>query len=331
VGAGILAPVTETTVAQPGLAELAAASADAYPAFSEELAAAAGMPVDLRLCGILHVARDEAEAAELRLLGEAHGERRRPAEWLDAAACRALEPGLGRCVGGLHVPGDGIVDPRTVTAALVGVLGEAVAAGRAATGALVERGRVVGVETAAGPVRAEHVVVAAGAWSGALEWLPEQARPPVRPVKGQLALLRPADGERLVGPVVWTRDVYVAARGDGRVVVGGTVEEAGFDTTVRDEALVGLRAAAEEAMPALASYELVESLAALRPASADGAPLVGPGALDGLVLATGHFRQGILLAPATADGVAALLAGEALPPLLAPFTPARFQAAAAAS
>jgi glycine oxidase len=130
-------------------------------------------------------------------------------------------------------------------------------------------------------------------------------------VKGQLVVLRPpagASSPRQCERVVGSHDVYVATRGDGRVVVGGTVEEAGFDTTVTPEAVECLLAAGSEAVPALAEYELAESLAALRPA-ADGGPLVGPGALPGLVLATGHFRNGILLAPATADAIAALLAG----------------------
>jgi glycine oxidase len=321
VGAGILAPVSETTAGRPELAELAAASADAYPAFADELA-----DVDYRRCGSLRVARDEHEVAALRELEEQHRARGLAAEWLDEPRARRLEPGLGRCVGALHVPGDAQVDPRTLTRALVTVLGGAVEAGREVTGILVDGERVVGVRTARGPVHADHVVVAAGAWSGALAWLPPQARPPVRPVKGQLAILRSGRGERPAERVVWTADVYAATRGDGRVVVGGTVEDADFDATVTADAIDGLRAAAAEALPALAEYELVEACAALRPASADGKPLIGPGAIDGLLLATGHFRHGILLAPVTADAVAALLAGDDPGPLLAPFAPTRFDA-----
>jgi glycine oxidase len=331
VGAGILAPVSEPAGGPSGLEELAIVSCAAYPAFADELAEESGEPVDLRRCGVLRLARSEAEAAELRALQAAQLARGRRAEWLDEASWRALEPGVASCVGGLHTPEDGVVDARTLTRALLRILGDTVAAGRGATGALRSANRLTGVETSDGPVRAEHVVVAAGAWSGALDWLPREARPPVRPVKGQLLVLRPAKAEQPPGPVVWTRDVYAAARADGRVVVGGTVEDAGFDVAVAPEAEASLRTAAAEALPSLAGYELAESLAGLRPGSRDGAPIIGPGTLEGLVLATGHFRKGILLAPATADAVAALLVGDPVPPLLEPFAPGRFDGTSAAS
>jgi glycine oxidase len=157
--------------------------------------------------------------------------------------------------------------------------------------------------------------------------------PAVRPVKGQIVRLRRRDGSGAVGPartvraVVEGASVYVVPRQDGTVVVGATVEEQGFDTTVTAGAVYELLRDARRAVPAVAEMVLEETVAGLRPGSPDNGPIVGPsGVVDGLVLATGHYRNGILLAPLTAEGVVAVLAGQALPDELAPFGPERFTA-----
>jgi len=152
-------------------------------------------------------------------------------------------------------------------------------------------------------------VLAAGAWS-ASEWLPAPARPPIRPVKGQILTLRGPAGEPVCDRIVVTERVYMVPRADGRLVVGATVEEQGFDTRITAGGVHELLREAYRTLPDVAELELVEAIAGVRPATPDNMPLIGPGPLDGLVLATGHFRNGILLAPVTADRVAAHLAGE---------------------
>ncbi len=175
-----------------------------------------------------------------------------------------------------------------------------------------------------GELSASSVVLAAGAWSGSAEWLPPEARPPVRPVKGEILTLRERRGERLCERIVVGERVYLVPRGDGRVIVGATVEEAGFDDTVTAGGVHELLREAYRVLPDVAELELVEARAGLRPGSPDNAPLVGFGAVEGLILATGHHRNGILQAPATADAVAALLAGDSPDPALEPFSPTRF-------
>ncbi|MQA73892.1 MAG: FAD-dependent oxidoreductase, partial [Solirubrobacterales bacterium] len=174
---------------------------------------------------------------------------------------------------------------------------------------LRERGALVGVRGADGREhRAGKVVLAAGAWSAA-GWLPEAARPPIRPVKGQVLTLRGPASEPVCERIVVTERVYIVPRGDGRLIVGATVEEQGFDTRVTAGGVHELLREAYRVLPEVAELELVEALAGLRPTTPDNLPLIGPGAIDGLVLATGHFRNGILLAPLTAERIADTLAG----------------------
>ena len=169
--------------------------------------------------------------------------------------------------------------------------------------------RLAGVRTADGSERrGEAVVLAAGAWSAA-DWLPGAARPELRPVKGQILTLAGPPGRAVCERIVATERIYAVPRADGRLVVGATVEEQGFDTRVTAGGVHELLREAYRALPEIAELELVEAIAGLRPTTPDNLPLIGPGAIDGLVLATGHFRNGILLAPLTADRIAGLLAG----------------------
>jgi glycine oxidase len=175
------------------------------------------------------------------------------------------------------------------------------------------------------------VVLAAGCWSRELGGLAAELLPPVRPVKGQLLHLRGAAADPLCRRNVRGLEVYVVPRADGRVVVGATVEEQGFDSRVTAGAVHELLRAALELLPDVAELELVETVAGLRPGSPDNAPLLGPAGVDGLVVATGHYRNGILLAPVTAEAVAELLATGQVPAAIAPFSPARLQAGTARS
>lgn len=318
VAAGMLAPVGELAFGEPELLRMTLAAAERYPSFVAELEAAGGMDCGYSREGALHVALDRDEAAELRRVHDLQRSLGLGAEWLPPRRCRELEPGLTPSFnGGVHAPGEGSIDPRAMTAALLAALaakGVKVRTEVEVADALLAGERLVGVRTAAGEeLRAEAVVLAAGAWSGSAGWLPEEARPPVRPVKGQILELRAVDGEVPCERIVASERVYLVPRGDGRLIAGATVEERGFDMTVTAGGVHELLREAYRLLPDVAEMELVEALAGLRPATPDNLPLVGPGALEGLVLACGHYRNGILLAPITGDAVAELLGDGELP------------------
>jgi glycine oxidase len=328
VAAGMLAPVGEATWGEERLLEAALASHEAWPGFAAELAEASGRDPGFIAGGALHVALDRDEAAELRRRHELMASLGLAAELLAPSRCRELEPGLHPALnGGVHAPHEAGVDPAALVAALRAACEHAgvdVVSGAEVVGAELEGERLVGVATADGDLHlAMATVLAAGAWSAA-DWVPADARPPVRPVKGQILTLR---GERAIaGRIVASERVYLVPRADGRLVVGATVEEQGFDTRVTAGGVHELLREAYRALPEVAELELERAVAGLRPGTPDNAPVVGPSALDGLILATGHFRNGILLAPLTAAGVAALLAGEEPPAQLGVADPARFAA-----
>jgi glycine oxidase len=328
VAAGMLAPATEAEFGEDALAQLGLRSAERFPAFCEELAAAAGEDPGFRRSGTLSVARDrdEAEALE-RLLAYRRGlglavERLRPSQ------ARRLEPALAPTVRlAVEVPGDHSVDPRRMVAALRAALGRADAelvAGRV-TRVLTERGRATGVALEDGrELHAAHVLLAAGVAAGAIAGLPDGAAVPVRPVKGQVLRLRDPRGPGLVERTIRAADAYLVPRDDGRYVLGATMEERGHDRTPTAGGVYELLRDMSEVVPGVLELELEEVRAGLRPATPDNLPAIGPGAVEGLHWAAGHFRNGILLAPVTADLVAAGLAGEAPPDWAAPCDPRRF-------
>jgi glycine oxidase len=310
VAAGMLAPVGELEFGERALLDLTLESARLYPEFANALEAAAGVATGYSRIGALHVALDRDEAAELRRHHDLQRSLDLAAEWLGPRACRRLEPGLTPSLnGGVSVPGEAAVDPRALTRALLAALerlGIEVRGDAEVSEGLFEGGRLRGVRTEDGGVfEAAHTVVATGCWGA--EWLPHEARPRVRPVKGQILELR--GPEPVCERIVASERVYLVPREDGRLIVGATVEERGFDTTVTAAGVHELLREAYRLLPDVAELELVEAAAGLRPATPDNLPLIGPGKVEGLVLATGHFRNGILLAPLTARRVAELVAG----------------------
>lgn len=327
VAAGMLAPVGEATWGEDELLELALASHRLWPGFAEELREASGAGGFVG-AGALHVALDPDEAAELRRRFELMQAHELDAAWLSPAECRKLEPGLTpRLAGGLHAPHEAMVAPAELVATLqvaCEAAGVEIRSGAEVSGAILDYGRFAGVVTADG-VRhqAETSVLAAGAWMGSFDWLPEAARPPVRPVKGQILTLRGRPGQ-VCGRIVVSERVYVVPRADGRLVVGATVEEMGFDTRVTAGAVHELLREAYRALPDIAELEFERAAAGLRPTTPDNLPVIGPAAIEGLILAGGHFRNGILLAPLTAEAVAAVLAGDDPRPELRAASPARF-------
>lgn len=338
--AGMLAPVTEAHFGEEALTALNLESARRWPAFAAEVEEASGGAVGYRSEGTLAVAFDDDDLAMLTELRAYHECLGLPGQRLRARECRSLEPLLSPLIrGGIFVESDHQVETRALTAALL------LAAERAGV-ALIRRraahldvghgaARAIGVTLDGGcRLRAAVTVLAAGCWSAALAGVPAEARPPVRPVKGQILRLRPAGdvAPRLsctVRGLRRGRSIYAVPRHDGRVVVGATCEEKGWDTTVTAGGVRELLEDATEVVPALGELELSEALARLRPGTPDNGPILGPSALPGLMLATGHYRNGVLLTPLTADAVADAVMGEAMPAAAAPFGPQRFVGALA--
>jgi glycine oxidase len=329
VAAGMLAPVGEATWGEDELLSLALDSHARWPRFAADLEDASDKDPGFIELGAVHVALDRDESEALRRRFELMGLLELDATWLSARDVRALEPGLSpSAAAGVHAPHESAVDPRLLLGALRAAAegaGVELLTGGDVSEAIVEGARLVGVRTADGTAhRAERVVLAAGAWSGDAAWLPPEARPPVRPVKGEILTLRGPASAPVCEHLVVSDRVYIVPRPDGRLIVGATVEERGFDTRVTAGGVYELLREAYRALPDIAELELAEVVAGLRPCTPDNAPLIGPSELDGLVLATGHFRNGILLAPATAEAVTALL-GEEEPPIdVGAFCPARF-------
>jgi glycine oxidase len=328
VAAGMLAPVGEASWGEERLLALNLESLRLWPGFAGAVEADAESEIGFETLGALHVALDRDEGEELRRRFELHRGLGLSSEWLGGRDCRALEPGLATVVrGGAHVPGEASVDPRRLVAALLAAAerhGVEVHAEAEVTAAEA-RGGSWRVETADGrSFDADVVLLAAGCWSGQAGWLPPEARPPVRPVKGEILTLRGSAAEPVCERIVAGERVYMVPRADGRLVVGATVEERGFDTTLTAGGVHELLREAYRLIPEIAELEFAEASVGLRPGTPDNAPLIGPGQVDGLLVATGHFRNGVLQAPVTAESVAALLAG-AEPPLdLDPFSPGRF-------
>jgi glycine oxidase len=335
VAAGMLAAVTEADFGEERLLEANLDSARLYPDFVAKLEAAAGRRTGYRATGAIHVAVDRDQAEELERL---HGLQRSlglEARWLSASECRALEPSLStRVTGGIDAPGDHQVSPRLLAAALRMALerGDGVLRCRTrARSIALEGGVTAGVVLDSGElVTAATVVIAAGARSGVLE-LPERAAVPIRPVKGQILRLRGEPAEPIARRIVRTPEVYAVPRGDGRLVVGATVEEKGFDAAVTAGGVLELLRSAYEVLPGITELELVEASTGHRPATPDNEPVIGESEVPGLVWASGHWRNGVLLAPLTARGVVALIADGEVRPELRGFSPRRFAAAQVAS
>ena len=336
VAAGMLAPVAEVEFGDAGQAalELGLRSAELWPGFAAELERASGAELGLLRTGTLVLARNEDEALELErqiAFRESLGLR---ATRLRGSDARTREPGLAPTVRlALEAPDDHSVDPRLVLAAL----------GRACEATEVrlrehtpvariecDGMRVTAVELEGGElVSARQVVIAAGPWSSGLEGLPDRACVPVRPVKGQLLRLRDPAGPGLLERVVRFEGGYLVPRADGCYVLGATVEERGFERHATAGGVYELLRDAHELVPGVSELQIEELCVGLRPGTPDNVPVIGPGAIEGLMWATGHYRNGILLAPLTAELVAGALAGESSAPFPAACRADRFVAVTA--
>ncbi|WP_327269792.1 glycine oxidase ThiO [Streptomyces sp. NBC_01218] len=335
VAAGMLAAVTELHYGEQMLLGLNLASAARYPEFTAELEAASGRDIGFRACGTLAVALDSDDRAHLRELHALQERSGLASQWLSGRECRRLEPMLAPGVrGGLRVDGDHQVDPRRLATALLTACERAgVVFHRTPCERLeVARGRASGALLADGTaVSAGQVVLAAGSLSGKLAGVPEGVAPPVRPVKGQVVRLTVPRAfapflSRTMRAVVRGQDLYLVPRENGELVVGATSEEMGWDTTVTAGGVYELLRDAHELVPGITELPLTETLAGLRPATPDNAPVLGPTTLPGLLVATGHHRNGVLLTPVTGDAMAHALTTGELPEWARPFAPSRFTA-----
>jgi glycine oxidase len=333
VAAGMLAPVSEAMFGEDALLRLNLLAVRRFGSFAAELEQAAGQPVGLRREGTLAVAYDAGDHAALLRLTAFRRSAGLDAEELDSRACRKLEPFLAPDVrGGVLFPGDWSVDNRRYAAALADAARSAKV--RFVRDRVLEvrvrDGRARGVRLAGGgDVEAAHVVVAAGCWSGAIGGLPDALRAVIRPVKGQLLRLRHPDGvppviSHTIRAIVRGIDVYLVPRAGGELIVGATQEERGPDQTVTAGAVHDLLHDAMSVLPVTSELIVAETCAGLRPGTPDNGPVVGRCGPAGLLMATGHYRNGILMSPVTADAAVAMLAGQAPAPEWEPFTPQRF-------
>ena len=342
VAAGMLAPVSEALFGEGALLRVNLLAVARFRSFAAELEEVTGHRVGLRREGTLAVAYDPGDYAALMRLTAFRRSAGLDAEELDSRACRKLESFLTPDVhGGVLFPGDWSVDNRRYAAAL--------REAAAAAGVRVVRDRVTEVLTGGrrgrrdgadarvrgvaladgGEIGSGQVVVAAGSWSGAVHGLPAALRAAVRPVKGQLLRLRHPDGmppvlTHTIRATVRGADVYLVPRADGEVIVGATQEERGPDLTVTAGAVHDLLHDAMSVLPVTSELILAETCAGLRPGTPDNGPIVGEAGPGGLLLATGHYRNGILMSPVTADAIVACLTGRAPAPEWEPFGPGRF-------
>ena len=333
VAAGMLAPVSEALFGEGALLRVNLLAVARFPSFAAELEEATGHRVGVRREGTLAIAYDAGDYAALMRLTAFRRSAGLDAEELDSRACRKLESFLTPDMhGGVLFAGDWSVDNRRYAAALR----EAAASSKVrfvrdrVTGVLTRDGQACGVRLAGGgEIGSPRVVVAAGSWSGAIAGLPPELRSAVRPVKGQLLRLRHPDGmppvlTHTIRATVRGADIYLVPRADGEVVVGATQEERGPDRTVTAGAVHDLLHDAMSVLPVTSELILAETCAGLRPGTPDNGPVVGGCGTGGLLLATGHYRNGILMSPVTADAVVALLTGQRPAAEWDPFTPSRF-------
>jgi glycine oxidase len=322
--AGMIAPGAELNGESEKLAQFARRSRAAWPGFAAELEAESGCAIGYSESGSLIVALDDARADALKRRAvelAASG-----AQWRAPALVRESEPLVSsELSGALHIPGDAQVDNRLVAEALRIALARrdiAIFENTEVRGLLITENRVRGIICSKGAVEGDAVIVASGAWLNEFGGTAAEL-PPVTPVKGQMVAVQAPAGTVLPRHLLWSEDAYLVSR-RGRILIGATVEDAGFDTSVSKEACERLVFAATRIVPALAEWQISEMWAGLRPRTPDGAPVLGAAAIEGLYVAGGQFRNGILFAPAVADAMQrVVLASQPVSEIRA-FDPRRF-------
>ncbi|MHB8263171.1 MAG: glycine oxidase ThiO [Acidimicrobiales bacterium] len=341
VAAGMLAPVTEAYYGEEPELHLSLAASGRWPSFAEALKQESGHDLGYRQVGTMVVAADNDDRTFIRNLFEFQESMQLDVQWLKPSEARELVPQLASSTrGGLLARGDYQVDPRLVADALIKVSNdrgyEFVHASATSVEPAKETGYTIRLDTGDN-LRADKVVLSTGAWTSQVSGIPDYVSTAIRPVKGEIVRVSAPEPSLLpshtVRAIAKGRSVYMVPRLDGSLVIGATMEEKGFDTQVRSGAVYELLRDAREILPLVSELSFSETLAGLRPATSDNGPLIGridaQDSNDGegtLVVAAGHYRNGVLLAPITAEAVKVLLQGgsEGLPPEVLPFSPARF-------
>ena len=331
--AGMLAPFAEAHTEEPELLKLGCESLARYPQWVHDLEADAGISIEYRVEGTLIVGLEPDDTDQLRHLFEAQQHLGLDANWLSGREARDIEPALSpRVTAAIHCATDYQVDNRLMVKALQhaykasgGVLHE----NSAIEKIVVENGIVNGVQTQNGFHETDVVILSAGCWSAQIDGLPDAIIPPVRPVKGQMLALQMEEGIDIKTVIRTVRaryptSVYLVPRSDGRLIVGATCEEMGFDTRLTVGGMFELLRGAWEAVPGIYELPLLETWAGLRPGSRDNAPILGKTPVQNLIYATGHYRNGILLAPISAYEIAKLVLTGETSETIAPFQLDRF-------
>ena len=339
--AGMLAPQVEAEHGEEALLPLALESRAMWKEFAAELFKVSGIDVDYREEGTMVVGLDRDDVEHLEHRFSYFQSLGLDVEWLSGYETRKREPHLARAVGGaVYSALDHQVDNRKVAEALRAAFSAAGGTLREnveVTGVATAGGRISAIETADGRIDTDTIVLAAGAWSRNLAGLPEISRPPVRPLKGQMVAVQMEPRFPLIETVIWgpgngvVPSIYLAPKSNGRLIIGATVEEMGFDTGLTAGGIMELLRLAWDVLPGIYDLPLVESWAGLRPASRDDAPILGPTPTPGLFLATGHHRNGILLAPLTAKAICDCVRNGEVGSSIEPFLLDRFEKPVAAN
>ena len=331
--AGMLAPLAEAHSEEPELLKLGSQSLERYPQWVGELETDAEMSIGYRVEGTLMVGVEPDDTHQLKHLYTAQQDLGLDVEWLTGREAREIEPVLSpRITAAIRCATDHQVDNRLMVKALQrayqacgGVLHENSTVERI----VIENGTATGIQTQDGFQASDILILAAGCWSAQIEGLPDTFVPPVRPVKGQMLALQMEEGITVKNVIRTVRaryptSVYLVPRADGRLIIGATSEEMGFDTRLTSGGVFELLRGAWEAVPGTYELPLLETWAGLRPGSRDNAPILGKTPVENLIYATGHYRNGILLTPITAYEIAKLILTGKTAETIAPFQLDRF-------
>ncbi|MEC9258309.1 MAG: glycine oxidase ThiO [Candidatus Poribacteria bacterium] len=325
--AGMLSPRAEVHMQERDLLQLGLVSAELYPEWVDELESDSQTSVDYRTHGTLMVALDRDDQAEL----EDHYEVQRaldlPVEWLTGVEAREIEPYLSpRITSAVSCKSDVQINNRLMVQALIQAFKKFGGNLRQQTSVRkieIQNEKAIGIQVQEDFIEADLVILSAGCWSSQIDGLPDWVRPPVRPVKGQMIALR-METPPILQHVIYAPDAYLAPKGDGRLLIGATCEEQGFDTKITAGGMFELLRGAWEVLPSIYELPIDETWAGLRPGSRDNAPILGRTQIKNLIMATGHYRQGILLTPVTCREISALIMTGQTSNLIAPFMLERF-------